>query len=137
MNDTDYPTIIGPDAKFKGELTFEKGVKVLGSFEGQINTKGDLVVASGSNVQADIEAGSIAVEGDIKGNMAASDLIELKQTAKLQGDIRCSRLVVIDGASFMGHCNVGNGVVEKLDTPPTAAARTALNMSSERDDSEE
>ena len=121
MNDADYPTIIGPDAKFKGELSFQKGVKVLGMFEGQINTDGTLVVASGAHLQADIEAGSIAVEGEVKGNMAAKDLIELKETAALQGDIRCGRLVVTDGATFIGHCQVGNGVAAPSDAPTQAA----------------
>ena len=108
----EYPTIIGPDANFKGQLNFEKSVQVLGSFEGQIATQGTLEVSDGANVQADIEAGNISVEGEIKGNLAASDLVELKQSARIQGDIRCSRLVVTDGASFVGHCHVGNGAVE-------------------------
>ena len=131
MNDSEFPTVIGPDAKFKGQLTFEKGVKVLGTFEGQIDTKGELVVASGSHVQADIEAGSIAVEGEVKGNMAASDLIELKQTAQLQGDIRCGRLIVIDGASFVGHCNVGNGALEKIDSARKTVTQSPLSAEPE------
>lgn len=117
MSEAEFPTVIGPDAKFKGELTFEKSVQVLGSFEGQITTKGKLEVANGAVIQADIEAGSISVEGEVQGNMAAGDLIELKQSAKLKGDLRCSRLIVTDGASFVGHCNVGNGVVSKTPAP--------------------
>ncbi len=125
MNGEDFPTIIGPDAKFKGELTFEKSVKVLGSFEGQINTKGNLDVAQGAVIQADIEAGSIAVEGEVQGNMAAGDLIELRQTARLKGDLRCARLIVTDGASFVGHCNVGNGVVNKMGPSASEAGEKA------------
>lgn len=122
MSDADYPTIIGPDAKFKGELNFEKSVRVLGSFEGQITTKGTLEVADGAKVQADVEAGNVAVEGEIQGNLSASDLVELKQSARIQGDIRCNRLVVTDGASFVGHCHVGNGAVKQEDgsTKPSA-----------------
>ena len=67
MNESDCPTIIGPDASFKGELTFEKSVKVLGNFEGRIITNGSLEVAVGGKIQADIEAGNINVEGDIHG----------------------------------------------------------------------
>ena len=114
MNESDFPTIIGPDAKFKGELSFEKSVKVLGSFEGQITTTGSLDIASGGRIEADIEAGSINVEGEVHGNIAASDSIELKKTARLQGDIRCGRLTVVDGAAFVGHCEVGDGVGGKL-----------------------
>jgi cytoskeletal protein CcmA (bactofilin family) len=53
------------------------------------------------------------VEGEIKGNVSAQDLVELKSTARLQGDLRCERLIVVDGARFVGHCNVGNGAADK------------------------
>ena len=115
MNESEYPTVIGSDAKFKGELSFEKSVRVLGQFEGQISTKGTLEIADGAMVQADVEAGNVTVEGEIKGNLAATDLIELKDSARIQGDIRCARLVVTEGASFVGHCHVGNGAVKSSD----------------------
>lgn len=105
----DFPTVIGPDAHFKGELSFETGVRVLGSFEGQINTTGALHVAADGKLQADVAAGTITVEGEIRGNVAAQDVVELKNTARLQGDLRCGRLIVVDGAQFTGHCSVGEG----------------------------
>ncbi len=114
MNDSDFPTIIGSDAKFKGELAFEKGVKIMGGFEGRILTKGSLVVSEQGVINADIEAGSIVVEGEISGNVAANDLVELKDTARLQGDLTCGRLIVTDGARFVGHCNVGGNGQARL-----------------------
>ena len=113
MNDSDFPTVIGPDAKFKGEFTFEKSAKILGDFEGSISSTGDLVIASQGAIQADIEAGNITIEGELHGNIAAQDLVELKGTARLEGDLRCTRLIVGDGARFVGHCNVGNGLSER------------------------
>jgi len=117
-----FPTIIGTDAKFKGELSFEQSVKILGSFEGRIATKGNLLVASEGTIQADIEAGTVIVEGEINGNVAAEDLVELKESARLQGDLRCERLIVVDGASFIGHCNVGKAGNNKTTPagPPTS-----------------
>jgi cytoskeletal protein CcmA (bactofilin family) len=119
VNDAEFPTIIGPDAKFKGELNFEKGVKIMGGFEGRITTAGVLVVAPEGMIQADVEAGTVTVEGEISGNVSAKDLVELKNTAKLHGDLQCERLIVIDGARFTGHCNVGNGATSQ---PGKAAA---------------
>lgn len=120
MSDNDFPTIIGPDAKFKGELSFEKGVKILGSFEGRISTKGNLVVAAEGAIQADVEAGTITVEGEINGNISAEDLVELKNSARLQGDLRCERLIVVDGAHFVGHCNVGSDASSEAAAPKKA-----------------
>ena len=124
VSDNDFPTIIGPDAKFKGELSFEKGVKILGSFEGRISTKGNLVVASEGSIQADVEAGTITVEGEINGNISAEDLVELKNSARLQGDLRCERLIVVDGAHFIGHCNVGGEAAGKTEPSKKAPVQT-------------
>lgn len=103
----EFPTIIGPDAKFKGELSFEKGVRVFGQFEGTINTKGQLHIAKGSRVKADVTAGNVDVDGDVKGNLSASGKVQLKATARLEGDLRTARLEVADGATFIGNCIVG------------------------------
>jgi len=124
VSDNDFPTIIGPDASFKGELSFEKGVKILGSFEGRISTKGNLVVAAEGAIQADVEAGTITVEGEINGNISAGDLVELKNSARLQGDLRCERLIVVDGAHFVGHCNVGSDAAGEAASPKKAPVQS-------------
>jgi len=59
----EFPTVLGPDATFKGELTFEKGMRIMGRLEGKVNTPGRLHVSREAKLQADVEAGSIIVEG--------------------------------------------------------------------------
>jgi cytoskeletal protein CcmA (bactofilin family) len=105
--DGEFPTVVGPDAVFKGELTFEKGVRILGRFEGQISTKGQLHVAEGAKLLADVSAGNIQVDGEVKGNLTATGKVQLKSSGKLEGDLRTARLEVMDGAVFIGHCVVG------------------------------
>ena len=105
--DAGVTTVIGPDAVFKGELSFDKGVRVDGRVEGQISTKGHLAVSKEGKLQADVTAGGIVVEGTVKGNLTAADRIELRNTAKLTGDIKAAKLIVTEGASFTGHCSVG------------------------------
>jgi len=58
------------------------------------------------------------VEGEVKGNLTASDRIELKQTARLEGDVRATKLTVDEGAVFSGHVNVGPDAVK--GKPPQA-----------------
>jgi len=103
----EFPTILGPDASFKGELSFEKGMRLMGRFEGKVNTPGRLHVAKEAKMSADVEAGAIIVEGEVQGNLSANDRIELKQSARYEGDLRASKLVVDEGAVFSGHVNVG------------------------------
>jgi cytoskeletal protein CcmA (bactofilin family) len=103
----DFPTIIGPDASFKGDLSFDKAMRVHGRVEGKIQSSGRLHVAKEAKVIADVDAGSIIIEGEIKGNLVASDRIELKNSARFEGDMRAGKLVVEEGASFNGHVSVG------------------------------
>jgi len=108
----DFPTILGPDASFKGELTFEKGMRLQGKFEGTINTPGRVHVSKEAKMQANVDAGAVIVEGDVHGNLSANDRIELKQSARYEGDLRASRLVVDEGAILVGHVTVGPDAVK-------------------------
>ncbi len=108
----EYPTILGADASFKGELTFEKGLRLHGKLEGKIITTGRLHVAKEAKMHADVEAAGIIIEGEVKGNLAATDRIELKQTSRYEGDLTASKLVVDEGAIFRGHVTVGPDAVK-------------------------
>jgi cytoskeletal protein CcmA (bactofilin family) len=128
---TEFSTILGPDVVFKGELSFEKGLKLQGRLEGKINTAGKLHVSKEAKLSADVDAGSITVEGDVKGNLNASDRIELKATARYEGDLRTSKLVVDEGAIFSGHVSVGpesnkasKPTTKNLNTTATTAGGT-------------
>lgn len=118
----EFPTTIGPDASFKGELTFEKGLRLQGKLEGKINTAGRLHVAKEAKMHADVEAGAIIIEGDVRGNLTAADRIELKQSARYEGDLTASKLVVDEGAVFSGHVSVGPEA-----SKPRPAASPAIN----------
>ena len=93
----DFPTILGPDASFKGDLTFEKGMRLHGKFEGNIMTPGRLHVSKEAKMQADVDAGAITIEGEVKGKLSATDRVELKQSARYEGDLTASKLVVDEG----------------------------------------
>ena len=112
----EFPTILGPDANFKGELSFEKGMRLMGKFEGKVNTPGRVHIAKEAKMNADVEAGGIVVEGEVHGNLSANDRIELKNSARYEGDLRASKLVVDEGAVFSGHVTVGPDAVK--NRPP-------------------
>ena len=114
----DCTTVIGADAVFKGELSFDKGVRVDGRVEGKISTKGHLAVSPGGKLQADVVAGNIVVEGEVRGNLNASERVELRKSARLQGDIRAAKLLVAEGACFTGQCSVGPDAAKAPGSQP-------------------
>src|SRR5205807_3241154 len=122
----DFPTILGPDASFKGDLTYEKGMRLQGKFEGNIMTPGRLHVSKEAKMQAGVDAGAISVEGEIKGKLNANERIELKQSARYEGDLTASKLVVDEGAILSGHVTVGPDAVKtKPPQPAHAPSRPA------------
>jgi len=127
---SEFPTVIGPDARFKGELTFDKGVCVEGQFEGQIQSKGTLHVAEGASVTASIQAANVKVEGACKGNLNVSEKLHLLATAKVEGDLRTNRLEIADGAIFIGNVVVGQASPEPTVRRPEGANATPTPHSS-------
>jgi cytoskeletal protein CcmA (bactofilin family) len=116
----EFATVIGPDAQFKGELSFQGGVRIDGQFEGAIQTPGKVFVSKGGKVRAEVKAGSVALEGLHEGNLTADDRVELRASSQLRGDLRATKLLVVEGASFVGRCEVGPNVATEK-----AAARPA------------
>src|SRR3989304_8552387 len=103
----EFPTTLGADAVFKGQLHFEKGVKLRGKFGGEICSEGQLLVAEGATLTGDVKAGSVRVDGQIKGNLNAKTKVQLSASARLEGDVQTQRLEVAEGAVLVGRCVVG------------------------------
>lgn len=107
----EFTTTIGPDAVFKGELKFEKGVQLLGRMEGAVLSGGSLVIGEGAMLLGDAKAGTIRLDGEVKGNLIAATKVTLSASAKLEGDLQTARLEVAEGAVLVGRCQIGvNGV---------------------------
>jgi len=118
----EFATIIGADARFKGDLKFDSAAKVLGRFEGSISSKGKIYIADGCECKATISAKEVAVEGRIEGNVEAGDRIEIKPTGIVTGDIVAARMTMAEGASINGHCRIGpNGQVPASGRPASTA----------------
>jgi cytoskeletal protein CcmA (bactofilin family) len=124
----DCATVIGQDVVIKGEISVEKGLRVDGQIEGAVTTKGKVHVGKTGLLSAEVNGGSVTVEGKVKGNITATDRVTLEATSNVTGDLTATKLVVLEGASFSGKVNVGPDVVkgavaEKGGVPASVAAR--------------
>jgi cytoskeletal protein CcmA (bactofilin family) len=81
-------------------------------------------VAKEAKMQAEVEAAAIVVEGQVQGRLVASERLELKQSARYEGDLRANRMIVEEGAVFTGHVSVGPDVVK---SQPSAATGKSGN----------
>lgn len=103
----EFSTIIGADASIKGQLQFEKGLHLLGKVEGEIESGGQLVIGEGATLTGDAKAGTIRLDGQVKGNLSAETKVQLSASARLEGDLATARLEVAEGAVLIGRCTIG------------------------------
>lgn len=101
-------TILGPEAAFDGKLTFQGAVRIDGKFSGEIVTEDVLVIGESGEVTANINVGSLVLNGLVRGNVRAKKAVELHAPARLYGDIETPQLVIHSGVIFEGHCKMEN-----------------------------
>ena len=111
---TKSDSLLSVDASFSGSINFKSFLRIDGKFEGEIASKGTLFIGRTGVVKAEIKVGNIIVEGKIQGNVNATEKVDLRQSAQLFGDIKASKLIIAEGVSFVGNCDVNPGN-EKLD----------------------
>ena len=105
MNSSDESkpvTFLGSKAVFKGELNFKNTLCIDGEFEGKLTTDDQLIVEEGGVVLADIEGGIVICKGRIRGNITASQKVEIHSTGKVLGDVLSPALMIELGAVFNG-----------------------------------
>eukprot|EP00752_Nemacystus_decipiens_P014088 g12524.t1 len=117
MADQGDMTVVGADSHFEGKLTFERTAKINGKFDGTINGKGELQVSQNALCKADVQAGAVAVDGRIEGNVRAGDTVRLNGSGVVKGDINAAKMVMQEGASFYGMCAVGPDAAQNAPKP--------------------
>jgi excisionase family DNA binding protein len=102
--------ILDVDASMQGSLTFKDPVnlRINGSFEGTLDTKGSLTIGENSSVSADIKGEQIVIAGKVIGNINADNQIRILSTAHIVGDITTPLLSVESGAVLQGKCRMLN-----------------------------
>ena len=103
---------IGKGTTIEGNIETFGNLRVDGRVVGNIVTKSKLVLGQTSEVDGNILAQNAEVFGEIKGMIEVSDLLILKPSAVIHGDILTSKLIVETGAIFNGGCKMGNVMKE-------------------------
>jgi cytoskeletal protein CcmA (bactofilin family) len=136
---TQEQATLGKSLVIKGEVTGSESLYIDGRVEGSINLPGNRVtVGRNGVVSANISAREIVVLGKVKGNMTASDRVDIRGEGSLTGDVVAQRISIEDGAYFKGGIDIRkpnqvqktNGEAKETvapthETGPSAAAARA------------
>jgi cytoskeletal protein CcmA (bactofilin family) len=137
MNTTEQATI-GKSLIIKGEVTGSESLYIDGRVEGSINLPGNrITVGRNGVVSANMTAREIVIIGKVKGNLTASDRVDIRSEGSLTGDVIAQRISIEDGAFFKGGIDIqkpahktagevrSNGRAETLPGAETQAAVAA------------
>ena len=103
---TNTKNILSSDVEIKGSIKFQNELTVDGKIEGEITSSGTLTVGENSEIKGEIKTKSVTVLGKVHGNITVEERCELKSHAVLYGDLKATRLVIEEGATFVGKSEV-------------------------------
>ena len=121
VNTGDLNALLGRGSEFEGKLTFEGTVRIDGIFAGQIYTEDVLIVGEGAVVKAEIECGTVIINGTVQGNIRAKSSVEIHAPGRLKGNVITPAIQIDRGVIFEGSCQMEN-IEDKLRTKPQPSA---------------
>ncbi len=122
-------TILGPGTEIEGNIKTTESIRIDGKIKGELQAD-TIVIGESGVVMGDIVANHITVAGKIKGNVTANAQLELLPSGHIIGDIRSNKLVISDGATFEGNCQMirTDGQVVPLNSTKAMAKVESPNL---------
>jgi cytoskeletal protein CcmA (bactofilin family) len=123
---TSEQATIGKSLVIKGEVTGSESLYIDGRVEGSINLPGNRVtVGRNGVVSANVTAREIVVQGKVRGNMTASDRVDIRNEGSLTGDVVAQRISIEDGAFFKGGIDI-----RKAGQKPNGEEKPSISVGS-------
>jgi cytoskeletal protein CcmA (bactofilin family) len=117
MSNSVQPNTLFSDVEIKGTIKFQTDLFIDGKVEGEIISPGNLTLGEHADVRGEIKTKSVSVQGNAEANITVEDRCELKAGSKLTGDLKSARLIIEDGATFVGKSEVTPKGIKKLEPP--------------------
>ncbi len=109
--------LISAGTKVNGDIESAAGIRIDGHLKGKMVIKGKVVIGSPGKVVGDINCQLIEVSGSVNGNIQASELVSLKSSAIIQGEIITKKLAIEPGAVFTGSCKMDGDADGQKEIP--------------------
>jgi cytoskeletal protein CcmA (bactofilin family) len=97
-------SLIGQEAALRGSFTSKQSIHVEGEIYGNVSSDDGIIVGTKGMIRGNVTGRSIVIGGRVKGNIIASQRIELQSTAQVEGDLSAPILLIEEGAIFEGSC---------------------------------
>ena len=118
-NETETTTainLIGAGTEITGDVNSNGDIRIDGTLTGNLKTAGKVVIGETGRVNGEIDCKNSEVLGEIHGKIKVSDLLSLKATSKIFGDIVTKKLAIEPGSKFTGNCIMGDESINHVRT---------------------
>ncbi len=102
--------VIGKGTTIEGNLDTSGNIRIEGKIVGNIKSRQKIALGMGSQVEGNVSAQNADIEGNVKGKIEIQEILVLKATAVITGDIVTGKLVIEPGATFNGSCKMGSSI---------------------------
>lgn len=102
--------VIGSNTSIVGDVISEGDFRIEGKIQGSIKTSGRVVIGKTGYAKGKIECANADIEGHFSGELMVDNLLTLKSTANISGDVIISKLSVEPGAEFNATCSMKSSV---------------------------
>ena len=118
-------SVLSEATSIRGKVHGEGDLEVRGRIEGDVDVTGELVVADGAMLRANVRGGRVVIRGAVVGDVSATDAIVLEETARVVGNLTAERIAIALGAQIRGELAMDVGMGDETARRPAAAARPA------------
>ena len=116
------PGTIGKSVVIKGELSASEDLTIEGQVEGKVELKNNtLTIGANGKIKASVFAKAVIVQGEVTGNIHASEKIDIRDAGSVDGDLASPRVAIADGAHFRGSIDMQRTGSKPADAPKPAA----------------
>lgn len=91
-----------------GDINSKEGIRIEGTLTGNLITKGKVVIGESGKVKGEVVCKNSEVFGTIEGKIVVAELLSLRKTARIIGDISTNKLAIEPGSKFTGNCNMSD-----------------------------
>jgi cytoskeletal protein CcmA (bactofilin family) len=116
--------VIGKGTTIEGNIDTSGNIRIEGKVIGNIKSRAKIALGNGSQIDGNVTAQNADIEGHVKGKIDISEVLVLKATAVITGDISTGKLVIEPGATFNGSCKMGAGLRDFKAAEPNGFGRT-------------
>lgn len=114
----------------RGDIESKSDIRIDGTLIGSLNCSGKVIIGKTGNLEGDIKCQDAVVQGSFEGTLAVENSLDVKASARINGEINTEKLIVESGAIFNVHCQMGN---KSFGTLPSEKQKVKKSLKSEKE----